>query len=286
LDFVQNAISARLTHGDLVAADQALESDPSVLGVRLILVKQILLSCANVADLELISRGLYRAHPEIGELITPYRRNFEFAKYIRNIAVGHVNPALSRKAIEWRPELNSVLATPKPGGDAFLGFAILETAINTFVDGDSHRIFEGDTDLGYPPDLTRFLSFLGNTAHVGMAYCEALAVAAVRRAELPEFDANLSDLAVRAGKTDFKFITRKGESGGTAAHSFRSGIINCYSPHVALLDSRPRSSGRQIGSPSCGSAWSSPCSADSETPRSRTGFESGISFCSRATERR
>jgi hypothetical protein len=167
LDFVQIAISARLAHGDLVAADQALEADPSVLGVRLILVKQLLLSCANVADLELISRGLYREHPEIGEIITPYRRNFEFAKYIRNIAVGHVNPALSRKAIEWRPELNSVLATPKPGGDAFLGFAILETAINTFVDGDSHRIFEGDTDLGYPPDLTRFLSFLGNTAHVG-----------------------------------------------------------------------------------------------------------------------
>jgi hypothetical protein len=46
-----------------------------------------------------------------------------------------------------------------------------------------------------------------------VAYCEALAVAAVRRAELPEFDANLSDLAVRAEKTDFKFITRKGESG-------------------------------------------------------------------------
>lgn len=174
MDFVQIAISARLAHGDLVAADQALESDPSVLGVRLILVKQILLSCANVADLELISRGLYREHPEIGELITPYGRNFEFAKYIRNIAVGHVNPALSRKAIEWRPELNSVLATPKPGGDAFLGFAILETAINTFVDGDSHRIFEGDTDLGDPPDLTRFLSFFGKTAHVGMAYCEAL----------------------------------------------------------------------------------------------------------------
>jgi hypothetical protein len=46
-----------------------------------------------------------------------------------------------------------------------------------------------------------------------MAYCEALAVAAVRRAELPDFDANLSELAIKAGKTDFKFITRKGESG-------------------------------------------------------------------------
>jgi hypothetical protein len=213
LDFVQIAISARLAHGDLVAADQALESDPNDRGVRLILVKQLLLSCANVADLEVISRGLYREHPEIGEIITPHRRNFDFAKYIRNIAVGHVNPALSRKAIEWRPELNAVLAVHKPGGDAFLGFAILETAINTFVDGDSHRIFESDTDLGYPPDLTRFLNFLGSTVHVGIAYCEALASAAVRRAQLLDFNANLVELAIKAGNTDFRFITRKGESG-------------------------------------------------------------------------
>jgi hypothetical protein len=78
---------------------------------------------------------------------------------------------------------------------------------------DRNLSFSRRNACGYPPDLTRFLSFLGNTAHVGMAYCEALAVAAVRRAELPEFDANLSDLAVRAGKTDFKFITRRGESG-------------------------------------------------------------------------
>jgi hypothetical protein len=200
LDFVQIAISARLAHGDLVSADAALEADPSDQGVRLILVKHLLLSCANVADLELISRGLYREHPEIGEIITPHRRNFEFAKYIRNIAVGHVNPALCRKAIEWRPELNAVLATPRAEGDVFLSYAIIETAINTFVDGDHHRIFESDTDLGYPPDLTRFLNFLGNTVHVGIAYCEALAAAAVRHAELPDFHSNLFELAIKAGK--------------------------------------------------------------------------------------
>jgi hypothetical protein len=73
-------------------------------------MKQLFLSCANVADIELISRGLCREHPEIGEIITPHRRDFGFAKYIRNIAVGHANPALCRKAIEWRPELNVVLA--------------------------------------------------------------------------------------------------------------------------------------------------------------------------------
>lgn len=109
MEFVHIAISARLAHGDLVAADGALEADPGDHSVRLILVKQLLVSCANVADLELICRALYKEHPAISEIITPHRRNFEFAKYIRNIAVGHVNPALSQKAFEWRPELNLVL---------------------------------------------------------------------------------------------------------------------------------------------------------------------------------
>jgi hypothetical protein len=104
MDFVHIAISARLAHGDLVAADAALEDGPTDDGIRLILVKQLLVSCANVTDLELMCRTLYKGHPALSEIITPHRRNFEFAKYIRNIAVGHVNSELSQKTLEWRPE--------------------------------------------------------------------------------------------------------------------------------------------------------------------------------------
>lgn len=161
MDFVHIAIAARMAHGDLVAADAALEAGPSDHAVRLILIKQLLVSCANVTDLELICRALYKEHPTISEIITPHRRSFEFAKYIRNIAVGHVNPLLSQKTLEWRPELNAVLMIPGAPAEAFLGYAVLETAINTFVDGERHRIFDSDTDLAYPPDLTRFLNFLG-----------------------------------------------------------------------------------------------------------------------------
>lgn len=213
MDYVQIALSARLAHGDLVAAHQALEAGVVDDGVRLILIKQMLVTCANVSDLEAISRRLYRERPELSEIITPHRRNFDFAKYIRNIAVGHVNPALCRKAVEWRPELNALLASEQPGAAVFLGYAILETAINTYVDGDRHKVFESDTDLAYPPDMSRFLNFLGSTVHIGISYCEALANAAVGRAELPDFNANLLELAAKAGRTDFKFITRKGESG-------------------------------------------------------------------------
>lgn len=213
MDFIQIAISARVAHGDLRAGDRALEVGPTDHGTRLILIKQLLLSCANVTDLEAISRGLYRDHPELGQLITPHRRSFDFAKYVRNIAVGHVNPALCHKAVEWRPELNALLGDPKEGTDVFLGYAVLETAINTYVDGARHRIFKSDTDLAYPPDMTRFLNFLGQTVHAGIAYCAALAAIAVAKAELPDFNKNLLELAVKAGNTDFKYITRKGEAG-------------------------------------------------------------------------
>ena len=210
MDFVHIAIAARLAHGDLVSADRALEAGPEDAGVRLILVKQLLVSCANVTDLELICRSLYKDEPALSEAITPHRRSFEFAKYIRNIAVGHVNPALSQKTVEWRPELNAVLTKAGASADAFLGYAVLETAINTFVDGERHRIFDSDTDLAYRPDLTRFLNFLGLTVHVGIAYRNAVAAVALKHANLPDFSEDWMELAAKAGATDFAFITRKG----------------------------------------------------------------------------
>lgn len=210
MNYVHIAISARLAHGDLIAADRALESGPREHEVRLILVKQLLVSCANVADLEQVCRALYKDNPGISDIIGSHRRNFEFAKYIRNVAVGHVNPVLSQKTPEWHPELNIVLRQQDALADAFLGYAVLETAINTFVDGERHRIFDSDTDLAYQLDLTRFLNFLGRTVHVGIAYCEAVAAAAIKDAKLSDFNRIWPELSSKAGLTDFFFITRKG----------------------------------------------------------------------------
>jgi hypothetical protein len=71
-----------------------------------------------------------------------------------------------------------------------------------------HR-FSTATDLAYPPDIQRFLNYLGETVHAGIAYCEALGAIAVGRAAHPDFNENLIDLAFKAGQTDFKYITRE-----------------------------------------------------------------------------
>ncbi|MHC4047562.1 hypothetical protein [Bradyrhizobium sp. 23AC] len=47
MDFVHIAICARLAHGDLVAADAALEAGPTDDGIRLILLKQLLVMDAR-----------------------------------------------------------------------------------------------------------------------------------------------------------------------------------------------------------------------------------------------
>ncbi len=209
MDYLHIAASGRLAHGDLVAADKALEAAESDHAVRLVLIKQLLISCANITDLELTSRGLYKQHPKLNELYSPYRHNFDFVKYLRNIAVGHVNPALCAKAFEWRPELNVVITQNTPGANAFMSYAVLETAINSYVDGEKHKIFDSETDLAYPPDLTRFLNLLGDTVRVGIAFTEALATAALGQIQLPDYETEFLNLAMKAGKTDFAFITRK-----------------------------------------------------------------------------
>jgi hypothetical protein len=57
--------------------------------------------------------------------------------------------------------------------------------------------------------MARFLNFLWSTVHVGIAYCAAVAAAALQHANLRNFNEKL-ELSAKAGATAFAFITRKG----------------------------------------------------------------------------
>lgn len=211
MDYLHILVAARLAKFELQAADAAMEASHEH-PLRYVLIRSLLVAITNVADLELTARALYKAHPELGELATPHRKAFEFAKYLRNHTVGHLHPAVSAKAVEWRPELNEVLKGQDINSLTFVAMAVLETAINTFVNETGHRFFDTETDLVYPPDNTRFLNFLGATAHAAMAYVESLATVAAGAADLPDWQENLMALAKKAGGTTFKFITKKGEA--------------------------------------------------------------------------
>ena len=53
--------------------------------------------------------------------------------------------------------------------------------------------------------------YAAGVLHAGIAYCAAVAAAALEHPNLPGFNENWLELSAKAGATDFAFITRKGQ---------------------------------------------------------------------------
>lgn len=202
-------LAARIARSDLMAIDEELEMRSGSLPLRMVFLKAAMLAIANVADLESASRSLYEKHRELAEIYKPKRRQFEFAKYLRNKFVGHFHESLSAKTLEWKPEVYQVLAEDKKGGANYANYAALETAINTYVDDEEkHHLFESETDLNYPPHLQRYLNFLGDTVHAAIAYTTMLSGIAAAEGKFPNYQQDWLELSLKAGQTDFKFLSK------------------------------------------------------------------------------
>ncbi len=187
-----------------------LEAAVEFHGMRQILFRYIMLEIANVADVAKISKSLYNDHPELSAMHKELSKAFEFFTYIRNKYVGHLVPELTAKTFEWQPYAYTALGKEEPGQSLLLSWWILETAINTFTDPSSgHKIFDGETDLHYPPDQTRFLDFLGETVVQSLEYTASLIEVTVENVEIPDMENDWASLAIKAGKTEFEFLAKK-----------------------------------------------------------------------------
>jgi hypothetical protein len=93
-DHLHIADAAHLAHGDLVEIDRQLTERRELDAQWLLLVKLSLVSVAKVTDLELSVRSIYKEHPEVPEEFKRWKSQFEFAKYIRNVLVGHTHGPL------------------------------------------------------------------------------------------------------------------------------------------------------------------------------------------------
>jgi hypothetical protein len=213
VDALHVLAATRIAHADLTEIDRQLSAGAPADDHFVVLVKQALISVANLVDLELTIRSFYQRHPDVSAEFKRWRRQFEFAKYVRNILVGHTNPALVAKAVEWKPELRTLLVIDNAAASLPINLALLETAINTYVDDtEKHLVFGGDTDLAYPPDWTRFLIFLTEIVRGGLGFLSTLIVALRAEAPPPPTPEEHLELAMKAGATTFTRITK----GGTA----------------------------------------------------------------------
>ena len=179
-------------------------------GIRLMLFRHIILEIANIADLADLSRPMFKEHPDLGKLHSELSKAFEFLKYIRNKYVGHFDPELTEKTFEWQPAANSILGKKDASSSLIMSMFSLETAINTYTDpATGHKIFDSETDLNYPQDNARFLNFLGETAIQSLEYSERLIEIAAGKVDTPDMKSEWLKLAKKAGKTEFRHLTKK-----------------------------------------------------------------------------
>lgn len=203
-------IKSQLLKADLIEIDRQLE----VIGFKdmssVVLVKQAFIAIANLVDFELKVRPRYAVHRNLSEIYAKASKEFQFAKYLRNKFIGHIKPELLEKALEWKPELRYLLkSTDKPEVIFMYNLWVLETAINSYVNQDgTHKIFESETDLMYPPDLKRFLIFLTHIVKSGIEYLEALSTAIGEGIEMADFTQQDLEYWIAAGKTEFEFMKK------------------------------------------------------------------------------
>ncbi len=207
MNYLNLCVSACLAHSDLRQIDQELGASDR--HSPIIFIKHALVSVANLADLIAANSMIYKEFPEISALYKPLEKKYEFCKYIRNKFVGHTNKTLIEKAVEWRPELRSAIFDDKDATLSFINISVLETIINTYVDdAGNHRIFSGETDLIYPPDMDRFMTFVTEIVRGGIALAKSLSVAARSHLSPPASRAEALALAIAAGETEFKLIPK------------------------------------------------------------------------------
>jgi len=101
---MEEFVKAKLLRADLVEIDNQLEKSGFKDMSSIILVKQVFVLAANLVDLELSIRSIYAEHRELSSIYAKASKEYEFAKYLRNKFVGHINHELLEKAVEWRPE--------------------------------------------------------------------------------------------------------------------------------------------------------------------------------------
>jgi len=203
-------IAARVLLADLLAVDAHFLE----LGISdmkgIICLKNAFIALGNLVDFEGTIRGIYQTHKTLSAAFSPYQKNYDFAKYLRNKLVGHIHPELVDKTVEWKPELR-YMANRMDDQRIMLvvNIFLLETAINTYVDEEGkHKIFASETDLVYPPDWQRFLNYLEVSVRSAIQYltnlCEAL------NGQLNHPDPSQFDITLwmKAGETKFGFLKK------------------------------------------------------------------------------
>ncbi len=133
------------------------------------------------------------------------RKKLEFACHVRNKGVGHLDQAMSERAVQWMPQL--FMETDETE-DSILRLAeaqraVIESCVNSYLDElGVQKEFGNEIDLYYPPNQAAFFEYMECTVEEALSYV-ATAIASLDASIIKHSGARAKELYSIAGKTEF-----------------------------------------------------------------------------------
>lgn len=212
-DMDRRLLQSLIIRNDLEEAKEQIEAKGILRSIAHI--KTAFLAFHNLCELERTLKPMYEDHRELSAKFGVFRLRAKFFSYLRNKFTGHLTDDLIDKALECRPEVRTTLnADYNLTLIQLYNFSVLETAINTYVDGcGKHRIFESDTDLLYPPDKNRFEKTLLESIELASDFLSSVEIIMKSGISLLTWwEKDSIELFIKAGQTKFTYLARKSQS--------------------------------------------------------------------------
>jgi hypothetical protein len=158
--------------------------------------------------LHIVSEELSLIHFSDEELIKGKRalaKKLKFASHVRNKGVGHLNKAMSKRAVQWMPQLFTEVGEKE---DKRLRLAeahraVLESSVNSYVDkSGAQKQFGTEIDLLYPPNQAEFFEYMESTVREALS-CLYAALVNLDASIVRHNGARARELYAVAGKTEF-----------------------------------------------------------------------------------
>ena len=140
-----------------------------------------LVALNNFKDFADKSSVYLKGNKELQKLRKSLTPKLEFVKYIRHRICGHIDNDFIEQAIKWTPQILMDISKDNDLQKCHLWIAelfaksLIESAINSYqVDNNNQKIFSGEIDIMYPPNIKELMTVIGETNEKSIQFLELL----------------------------------------------------------------------------------------------------------------
>lgn len=164
--------------------------------------RNVFISLNNVLDI------MNKINLNLSDDYTKFSRNLKkelaFANHFRNRASGHLNEILLERAVQWSPQIFSLISKENEKYKiAEAHRVIIEACTNSFIDHEGkQKVFNTEIDLMYPPDAKLFFIHLQKLITESLEWLTISAESILSNIR-HHTDDEIQELAAIAAKTNF-----------------------------------------------------------------------------------